>query len=53
MSEMALRTDFSFSTAMVSVSCSLGHVCLCVHLTVAEVCMGELVIKLRRTPVGI
>lgn len=51
MSETELHTDYNFSTAMVSLSCSLGHVC--VHLTVAEVCMSELVIKLRRTPVGI
>ena len=51
MSETALRTDFNFSTATVSLCCSLAHVC--VHLTVDEVCMSELVIKLRGTPVGI
>lgn len=48
---MVHLTGYNFSIIMVSGSCSLVHVC--VHLTDDEVCMSELVIKLRQTPVGI
>lgn len=48
---MVHLTGYNFSIIMVSGSCSLVHVC--VQLTDDEVCMSELVIKLRQTPVGI